>query len=126
MSTLTEAQPAAGAAETVDMTYREAITAALDDAMAADTAVLLMGEDVLRTGACMAALGAKVEQSTGPNDGPGGAPRWPDWNSTGSPKPRRWTTSWPLASATKVAGWPPPTSTSAGRRTRIRPCAAWS
>ena len=46
MSTLTEAQPAVGAAETVDMTYREAITAALDDAMAADTAVLLMGEDV--------------------------------------------------------------------------------
>ena len=28
------------------MTYREAINAALDDAMAADAAVLLMGEDV--------------------------------------------------------------------------------
>ena len=46
MSTLTEAQPAVDAAETVEMTYREAITAALDDAMAADKAVLLMGEDV--------------------------------------------------------------------------------
>src|SRR5215203_1718989 len=46
MSTLTEALPAAGEATTVEMTYREAITAALDDALAADPAVLLMGEDV--------------------------------------------------------------------------------
>ena len=46
MSTLTEATPAAGEAATTDMTYREAITTALDDALGADPAVLLMGEDV--------------------------------------------------------------------------------
>jgi pyruvate/2-oxoglutarate/acetoin dehydrogenase E1 component len=46
MSTLTEAVPAAGEPATVEMTYREAITTALDDALAADPAVLLMGEDV--------------------------------------------------------------------------------
>jgi pyruvate dehydrogenase E1 component beta subunit len=46
MSTLTEAAPPAGTPVAVELTYREAITAALDDAMAADGAVLLMGEDV--------------------------------------------------------------------------------
>ena len=46
MSTLTEAAPAGDTAVAVELTYREAITAALDDAMAADPAVLLMGEDV--------------------------------------------------------------------------------
>ncbi len=50
MSTLTEAALAAGAAETVELTYREAINAALDDAMAADESVLLMGEDVTADG----------------------------------------------------------------------------
>ncbi len=49
MSTLTEAAPApTGTAS--ELTYREAINAALDDAMAADDAVLLMGEDVSADG----------------------------------------------------------------------------
>jgi pyruvate dehydrogenase E1 component beta subunit len=45
MSTLTEAAPAGTAAE-VEMTYREAVNAAMDDAMAEDPSVILMGEDV--------------------------------------------------------------------------------
>jgi pyruvate/2-oxoglutarate/acetoin dehydrogenase E1 component len=47
MSTLTEAAPAAST-ETgaVELTYREAINAALEDEMAADASVFLMGEDV--------------------------------------------------------------------------------
>jgi len=50
MSTQVEATPdAAGIVET-ELTYREAINAALDDAMAADGAVLLMGEDVASDG----------------------------------------------------------------------------
>ncbi len=46
MSTLTEAAPAGGGSGTTELTYREAINAALDDAMASDPTVLLMGEDV--------------------------------------------------------------------------------
>jgi pyruvate dehydrogenase E1 component beta subunit len=46
MSTLTEPAPATHATTEVELTYRDAINAALDDAMAADPAVLLMGEDV--------------------------------------------------------------------------------
>jgi pyruvate/2-oxoglutarate/acetoin dehydrogenase E1 component len=46
MSTPTDAAVSDAAAVETLMTYREAITAALDDAMAADDAVLLMGEDV--------------------------------------------------------------------------------
>jgi pyruvate/2-oxoglutarate/acetoin dehydrogenase E1 component len=49
MSTLTEAEAAAPGAAT-ELTYREAINAALDDAMAADDAVLLLGEDVSADG----------------------------------------------------------------------------
>ena len=49
MSTLTEAAPAT-TGTTSELTYREAINAALDDAMAADRAVLLMGEDVSADG----------------------------------------------------------------------------
>lgn len=50
MSTQVEAMPdAAGIVET-ELTYREAINAALDDAMAADDAVLLIGEDVASDG----------------------------------------------------------------------------
>ena len=45
MSTLTERVPAA-AGSAAELTYRDAINAALDDAMAQDDAVLLMGEDV--------------------------------------------------------------------------------
>lgn len=48
MSTLTD-RPAADAAEgagEVELTYRQAIAAALDDEMGADSSVLLMGEDV--------------------------------------------------------------------------------
>jgi pyruvate dehydrogenase E1 component beta subunit len=46
MSTQIEARPASAAAATVEMTYRDAITIALGDAMDADPSVLLMGEDV--------------------------------------------------------------------------------
>jgi pyruvate dehydrogenase E1 component beta subunit len=50
MSTLTEAEPAPGVPATVELTYREAITAAVHDAMTADSTVLLMGEDVSADG----------------------------------------------------------------------------
>ena len=46
MSTQTEAVPAEAAGATTELTYRDAINAAIDDAMAADSTVLLMGEDV--------------------------------------------------------------------------------
>ena len=46
MSTLTEAAPGSTAGAVTELTYREAINAALDDAMAGDESVLLMGEDV--------------------------------------------------------------------------------
>jgi pyruvate dehydrogenase E1 component beta subunit len=46
MSTPTDAAAAVAAESAIVMTYREAVNAALDDAMAADSAVLLMGEDV--------------------------------------------------------------------------------
>jgi pyruvate dehydrogenase E1 component beta subunit len=46
MSTLTEPAPAATTPAEVELTYRDAINAALDDAMASDPAVILMGEDV--------------------------------------------------------------------------------
>ena len=49
MSTLSEVAPAT-TGSTTELTYREAINAALDDAMAADDAVLLMGEDVSADG----------------------------------------------------------------------------
>lgn len=45
MSTLVEAAPS-GADAAVELTYREAINAALEDEMAADDAVVLLGEDV--------------------------------------------------------------------------------
>jgi pyruvate/2-oxoglutarate/acetoin dehydrogenase E1 component len=52
MSTLTEAQPAAPATEDTEvvLTYREAITAAIADEMAADEDVVLLGEDVTSDG----------------------------------------------------------------------------
>src|SRR4029079_8581595 len=50
MSTLTDAAPAGATAAVTELTYREAINAALDDAMAADEAVLLLGEDVSADG----------------------------------------------------------------------------
>ena len=43
MSTLTEAAPAAATGRAVELTYREAINAALDDAMAADPRVAAHG-----------------------------------------------------------------------------------
>ena len=46
MSTLTDAGPASGATATLELTYRDAINAALHDAMTSDPSVLLMGEDV--------------------------------------------------------------------------------
>jgi pyruvate/2-oxoglutarate/acetoin dehydrogenase E1 component len=50
MSTLTDPAPAGAVGGTTELTYREAINAALDDAMAADDAVLLLGEDVSADG----------------------------------------------------------------------------
>ena len=46
MSTLADAAPVGVPGASTELTYREAINAALDDAMAADAAALLMGEDV--------------------------------------------------------------------------------
>jgi pyruvate dehydrogenase E1 component beta subunit len=46
MSTQAEAAPAGAGTAAVEMTYRDAINAAMDDAMAADPSVVLMGEDV--------------------------------------------------------------------------------
>jgi pyruvate dehydrogenase E1 component beta subunit len=46
MSTLTEATAAVAPDTATELTYREAINAALDDEMGADEAVLLLGEDV--------------------------------------------------------------------------------
>jgi pyruvate dehydrogenase E1 component beta subunit len=62
MSTLTEALPAADQAATVEMTYREAINAALDDSLASDPAVLLMGEDVDADGGVFKTNGGLVEK----------------------------------------------------------------
>ena len=62
MSTLTEAVPAADQAATVEMTYREAINAALDDSLASDPAVLLMGEDVDADGGVFKTNGGLVEK----------------------------------------------------------------
>jgi pyruvate dehydrogenase E1 component beta subunit len=50
MSTQTDVAPAGTVAAPTELTYRDAINAALDDAMAADEAVLLMGEDVSADG----------------------------------------------------------------------------
>ena len=49
MSTLVEVAPS-GADAAVELTYREAINAALEDEMAADDAVVLLGEDVQADG----------------------------------------------------------------------------
>ena len=50
MSTQTEVAAADAAAAATELTYREAINAAIDDAMGEDAAVLLMGEDVSADG----------------------------------------------------------------------------
>jgi pyruvate dehydrogenase E1 component beta subunit len=51
MSTLTEVEPSIpGEIVETELTYREAINAALDDAMAADDSVCLLGEDVTADG----------------------------------------------------------------------------
>jgi pyruvate/2-oxoglutarate/acetoin dehydrogenase E1 component len=50
MSTLTEAAPSGAVDTATELTYREAINAALDDAMGEDDAVLLLGEDVTADG----------------------------------------------------------------------------
>nr|MBA2372679.1 alpha-ketoacid dehydrogenase subunit beta [Chloroflexota bacterium] len=50
MSTLVEPLAASAAATEVALTYREAINAALEDEMAADEAVVLIGEDVTADG----------------------------------------------------------------------------
>lgn len=47
---MSQAVTAASAIETVEMTYREAINAAMRDEMEADSSVLLMGEDVASDG----------------------------------------------------------------------------
>ncbi len=50
MSTLAEAAPAESGFTETELTYRDAINAALDDEMAADDSVILMGEDVTSDG----------------------------------------------------------------------------
>jgi len=65
MSTQTEAAGAvegAASATPAEMTYRDAINAALDDALAADDAVLLMGEDVTADGGVFKTNAGLVEK----------------------------------------------------------------
>ncbi|MBA4170902.1 MAG: alpha-ketoacid dehydrogenase subunit beta [Chloroflexi bacterium] len=63
MSTLTETAPAAEVAGTeVELTYRDAINAALDDALAEDATVLLMGEDVSSDGGVFKTNAGLVEK----------------------------------------------------------------
>jgi pyruvate dehydrogenase E1 component beta subunit len=50
MSTLTEARPVTAESTAVELTYRDAINAALEDEMASDPAVVLLGEDVASDG----------------------------------------------------------------------------
>ena len=50
MSTLTETSAASGGTETVEMTYREAVNTAMDEALAADPAVVFLGEDIANEG----------------------------------------------------------------------------
>jgi len=50
MSTRTEPQAAEAAAGVVELSYREAIGAALNDSLREDPTVLLMGEDVATAG----------------------------------------------------------------------------
>ena len=50
MSMQTDVAPGGAAAAATELTYREAINAAIDDAMGEDPAVLLMGEDVSADG----------------------------------------------------------------------------
>ncbi len=62
MSTQTEIEGSAEAAATTELTYRDAINAALGDAMAADDAVLLMGEDVTSDGGVFKTNNGLVEK----------------------------------------------------------------
>lgn len=62
MSTLTETTPQTDTAMDTAMTYREAINAALDDEMAADENVLLMGEDVSSDGGVFKTNAGLVER----------------------------------------------------------------
>jgi pyruvate dehydrogenase E1 component beta subunit len=62
MSTQTETSAAPETAASTELTYREAINTALDDAMAADDAVLLMGEDVTSDGGVFKTNAGLVEK----------------------------------------------------------------
>ncbi len=62
MSTLAEPLAAPSEPTTVELTYREAINAALEDEMAADEAVVLMGEDVSADGGVFKTNHGLVEQ----------------------------------------------------------------
>jgi acetoin:2,6-dichlorophenolindophenol oxidoreductase subunit beta len=61
MSTLTEPVPAGGITE-MQLTYREAINAAMEDEMAADDAVVLIGEDVQADGGVFKTNAGLVER----------------------------------------------------------------
>ncbi len=50
MSTLTDTRAASAVSEAVEMTYRDAVNAAMDDALSADPAVVFLGEDVANEG----------------------------------------------------------------------------
>ena len=50
MSTQAEPVAAPDVSDAVEMTYREAVTAALEDEMAADASIYLLGEDVANDG----------------------------------------------------------------------------
>ncbi len=62
MSTQTEARPAAAPSAAETMTYRDAINAAMDDALASDPAVVLLGEDVASDGGVFKTNAGLVEK----------------------------------------------------------------
>ncbi len=62
MSTLIESAPAEQRQQTLELTYRDAINAALDDEMGADANVLLMGEDVASDGGVFKTNAGLVER----------------------------------------------------------------
>ena len=64
MSTQVEAAPAR-AGDAVEMTYREAVNAALEDEMAADPTVYLLGEDVAHDGGVFKTNGGLPERFPG-------------------------------------------------------------
>ena len=62
MSTLTDADDTTLSVDASELTYREAIVAALDDEMSSDPTVILLGEDVASDGGVFKTTGGLVER----------------------------------------------------------------